>query len=123
MANHSASPNSKGKLQLKWILHRDRPINPSHRTTIKLARTPSALTSTQDIQPSLPIFRQPVIDTGTTESKVRNNLFGAFPSLNSCNGTLAKFGKCFVIQFSTIMLFHASMIHNLQTMSIPLCTD
>ena len=106
-AHHTCRPQSKCELHLHRILHGHGRVNPTHRLTIQLVRTPATLASIQSIPAPTTIFREPPVNCSTAHPYRFRHHFRAFSLLDSPHSSLPQFRQRLMIQSPGISISHA----------------
>src|SRR6202023_798793 len=107
--HHLARPQRKRKLQLQGILLRHGLVNPLYGARTQFGRSSKQRLGLQRSPSTSPILRQPSIySTAVYHQRSRHNL-GIFASLYATHGADTHRFQRRVIQFASIILFHAAL--------------
>src|SRR6202166_1084647 len=108
LGHHLARPQRERKLQLQRILLRHGLVNPLYGARIQFGRSSKQRLGLQPPPSTAPILRQPSIYcTAVYPQRSRHNL-GIFASLYTTHGADAHRFQRRVIQFASIVSFHAA---------------
>ncbi|MBA2883251.1 hypothetical protein HNR65_003613 [Desulfosalsimonas propionicica] len=106
ISDHTAGPQGKGQLQLLRILVPDCIVNPGNMAAVEFAGPSALLAGTQGVPAAATVSGKPVIDTGSGKPQGLNDLFGAFPILDTLNRSDADLFHRFRAYFSSVLCIH-----------------
>ena len=102
LADHLRSPEGKGELELKGVLHGDRIVDPFHGKAVELRRASSPSPRIKVAPSSLPVSCKPAVHGPTAYLEGAGNHFRALALLHAHDCSLPEFGQCLSVESSGI---------------------